>query len=120
MPHLDWWENQKFLGRESTFGDDRSLTNCVLREWKVKYEARAVSHTIVPTTFKQFMRQQLRWKRSWTRESLIVARFIWSKNPIASACRLHRDHAAHHRAGRGAATRYHDARRRRGSPRCST
>jgi hyaluronan synthase len=84
MPSLDWWENQKFLGRDSTFGDDRSLTNCVLRHWRVKYEARAISHTIVPNNFKQFLRQQLRWKRSWTRESLIVATFIWRKNPLAA------------------------------------
>ena len=48
MPHLEWWENQTFLGVESTFGDDRSLTNCVLRDWKVRYESQAVSHTIVP------------------------------------------------------------------------
>jgi hyaluronan synthase len=84
MPHLDWWENQSFLGRPSTFGDDRSLTNCVLRTWKVRYESRAVSHTLVPSTFKQFMTQQLRWKRSWTRESLIVGTFIWRKHPIAA------------------------------------
>jgi hyaluronan synthase len=84
MPHLDWWEHQTFLGKPSTFGDDRSLTNCVLRDWNVRYEADAVSHTIVPTTFKAFMTQQLRWKRSWTRESLIVATFIWRKHPVAS------------------------------------
>ena len=84
LPHLDWWEHQSFLGRPSTFGDDRSLTNCVLRSWKVRYEARAVSHTLVPSGLRQFMTQQLRWKRSWTRESLIVARFIWRKNPIAA------------------------------------
>jgi hyaluronan synthase len=84
MPRLEWWENQRFLGLESTFGDDRSLTNCVLRDWKVRYEPRAVSHTIVPASFGQFMRQQLRWKRSWTRESLIVSRFIWRKNPVAA------------------------------------
>ncbi|MEA2450898.1 MAG: hyaluronan synthase, partial [Thermoleophilaceae bacterium] len=84
MPRLEWWENQHFLGMQSTFGDDRSLTNCVLRDWKVKYDAKAVSHTAVPTTFRQFMRQQLRWKRSWTRESLIVGRFIWRKNPLAA------------------------------------
>jgi hyaluronan synthase len=30
------------------------------------------------------MTQQLRWKRSWTRESLIVSRFIWRKHPIAA------------------------------------
>jgi hyaluronan synthase len=84
LPRLEWWENQHFLGRQSTFGDDRSLTNCVLRSWKVRYAANAVSHTIVPATFQQFMRQQLRWKRSWTRESLIVSRFLWRKNPVAA------------------------------------
>ncbi|MEA2480869.1 MAG: hyaluronan synthase, partial [Thermoleophilaceae bacterium] len=84
MPRLEWWETQSFLGIESTFGDDRSLTNCVLRDWKVKYESRAISHTIVPPNFRQFMKQQLRWKRSWTRESLIVSTFIWRKNPIAA------------------------------------
>jgi hyaluronan synthase len=84
IPHLEWWEDQHFLGRPSTFGDDRSLTNCVLRDWKVRYESRAISHTIVPDNFQVFMRQQLRWKRSWTRESLIVSTFIWRENPIAS------------------------------------
>ena len=84
LPHLEWWEHQRFLGLPSTFGDDRSLTNCVLRTWRVRYEAKAVSHTIVPATFRVFMRQQLRWKRSWTRESLIVSSFIWRKNPIAA------------------------------------
>lgn len=84
MPRLEWWEEQTFLGRPSTFGDDRSLTNCVLRDWKVQYEARARSYTIVPDTFRQFMRQQLRWKRSWTRESLIAASFVWRKHPVAA------------------------------------
>jgi hyaluronan synthase len=84
LPRLDWWENQHFLGVESTFGDDRSLTNCVLRNWRVVYEKNARSHTIVPTTVRAFIVQQTRWKRSWTRESLLVARFIWRKHPIAA------------------------------------
>jgi hyaluronan synthase len=84
MPHLEWWEDQHFLGLPSTFGDDRSLTNCVLRDWKVRYESRAISHTLVPDNFQVFMRQQLRWKRSWTRESLIVSTFVWREHPIAS------------------------------------
>jgi hyaluronan synthase len=84
MPRLERWENQSFLGVASTFGDDRSLTNHVLRGWRVRYQARAVSSTIVPPTFRKFMRQQLRWKRSWTRESLIVATFIWRKHPAAA------------------------------------
>jgi hyaluronan synthase len=84
MPRLQWWESQTFLGVESTFGDDRSLTNCVLRDWRVLYEKNAVSHTIVPTTFHAFVKQQTRWKRSWTRESLMVSRFIWRKHPVAA------------------------------------
>ena len=84
MPRLEWWEQQTFLGRPSTFGDDRSLTNCVLRDWKVQYESGARSHTIVPDNFRQFMRQQLRWKRSWTRESLIAGSFVWRKHPLAA------------------------------------
>src|SRR3954452_23890985 len=84
LPKLEWWENQTFLGMQSTFGDDRSLTNCVLRDWKVKYEAKAVSHTAVPDNFRQFMKQQMRWKRSWTRESLLVSRFMWRKHPLAA------------------------------------
>jgi hyaluronan synthase len=84
MPHLDWWGHQTFLGKPSTFGDDRSLTNCVMRGWKVRYESRAVSQTLVPDDLRQFMAQQLRWKRSWTRESLLVGSFIWRKHPIAA------------------------------------
>jgi hyaluronan synthase len=84
MPRLEWWESQTFLGVESTFGDDRSLTNCVLRDWRVLYEKNAVSHTIVPSTFHAFLKQQTRWKRSWTRESLMVLRFIWRKHPVAA------------------------------------
>jgi hyaluronan synthase len=83
-PVLERWEHQRFLGRPATYGDDRSLTNYVLRSWDVRYDELARSRTIVPTTFRVFLRQQLRWKRSWTRESLIVGRFIWRRSPLAS------------------------------------
>jgi hyaluronan synthase len=84
LPHLDAWEHQTFLGAAVTFGDDRALTNRVLRDWKVLYAADAVSHTAVPITLRQFLRQQLRWKRSWTRESLILGRFIWRRHQAAA------------------------------------
>jgi hyaluronan synthase len=83
-PSLDWWEKQMWLGRPSTFGDDRSLTNCVLRNWRVVYQGSAVAHTEVPDSFRVFMRQQMRWKRSWTRESVMSATFMWRKHPIAA------------------------------------
>jgi hyaluronan synthase len=78
-PRLEWWEHQTFLEVPSTFGDDRSLTNCVLRDWRVTYQVTARSHTAVPIRFRQFMRQQARWKRSWAREATYLARLIWRK-----------------------------------------
>jgi hyaluronan synthase len=82
---LDRWENQSFLGKAATYGDDRALTNYILRDWKIKFQSNARSHTIAPTTLRRFLVQQLRWKKSWLRESLHVGRFIWRKHPLAAA-----------------------------------
>lgn len=84
MEVLNEWRNQMFLGTRSTFGDDRSLTNHVLRKWKVEYCITAEATTIVPDQYKKFFKQQLRWKKSWIREGTNAARFIWKKHPIAA------------------------------------
>jgi hyaluronan synthase len=84
LPVLEEWEHQTFLGRPATFGDDRSLTNHILRRHRVVYQSTAVAATIAPTTFRRFLVQQLRWKKSWLRESLYVMRYFWRKNPIAA------------------------------------
>ena len=81
---LDVWLAQSFLGRPATFGDDRSLTNFMLRRYRVIYDSTAVCSTIVPSTLRQFFRQQLRWKKSWIRESLIASLFMWKRHPIAA------------------------------------
>lgn len=84
MPVLDHWLHQTFLGEIATFGDDRSLTNYMLRRYRVIYDSEAVCTTIVPETYRVFFRQQLRWKKSWIRESLIACTFIWRKHPTAA------------------------------------
>lgn len=84
MEFLDPWVNQTFLGRPATFGDDRSLTNFILKKHKVIYNSRAVTTTFVPENYSQFFRQQVRWKRSWFRESLRAALFMWRKQPLMS------------------------------------
>jgi hyaluronan synthase len=83
-PMLDEWEFQTFLGRPATFGDDRALTNRVLARHRVVYQSSARADTVVPTTLRKFFRQQLRWKKSWLRESLYVVRRFWRKNPVAA------------------------------------
>ncbi len=62
--------NQRFLGRQCTYGDDRRLTYYCLREGRVVLAPSAIAWTLVPTTMKHFLRQQLRWSKSFFRESL--------------------------------------------------
>jgi len=82
MKYMDKWLNQTFLGQRATFGDDRSMTNFILRNHRTGYQDTAVCRTIVPNTYSMFLKQQMRWKRSWLRESLIASRFMWKKEPF--------------------------------------
>jgi hyaluronan synthase len=81
---LEPWLNQTFLGAPATFGDDRSLTNFILRKYRVEYNPRAVCATIVPETWRRLIIQQTRWKKSWLRETLIAGSFMWKKPPVAA------------------------------------
>lgn len=82
LKYSDAWLHQTFLGQRATFGDDRSMTNFILRGHRTTYQDTAVCSTIVPNTHRMFLRQQMRWKRSWLRESLIAARYMWKKEPF--------------------------------------
>jgi hyaluronan synthase len=82
QPVVETWLNQRFLGKPSTFGDDRSLTNYLLRKWRVLYAPDAQAYTNVPQHLKQFLRQQLRWKKSWLREAPRAMRAVVHKNPV--------------------------------------
>lgn len=84
LEFLDEWLHQKFLGKECTFGDDRSLTNYMIRKYKAVYSEEAKAHTVVPDNFRKYLRQQQRWKKSWIRETFIAASFIWKKHPLAA------------------------------------
>ncbi len=81
---LGGWVNQTFLGNKATFGDDRSLTNFIVRNHRTYYQDTAICSTIVPKSNRIFLKQQMRWKRSWLRESLTAARFMWKKEPLMS------------------------------------
>ena len=84
LKYMDAWLNQTFFGQKATFGDDRSMTNFILRYNRTTYQDSAVCMTIVPRSYGVFLRQQMRWKRSWLRESLIASRYMWKKEPFMS------------------------------------
>ena len=83
-PLIQKWKEQRFLGVRGTFGDDRGLTNFVLRTWDVIYCENAKATTLVPAKFSMYWRQQLRWKKSWIREGVLAGLFMWKKYPLAS------------------------------------
>jgi hyaluronan synthase len=84
MKILPEWLNQTFLGAAATFGDDRSLTNRILKEYNVVYHAGARCSTYAPNTWPGFLKQQLRWKKSWVRETLSTCMHMWREHPAAA------------------------------------
>jgi cellulose synthase/poly-beta-1,6-N-acetylglucosamine synthase-like glycosyltransferase len=68
---------QVFLGQKCTYGDDRHLTNLVLDlGYQVMYESKAHAVTYVPSTIKGFIKQQIRWNKSFYRE------LIWTVKSV--------------------------------------
>jgi hyaluronan synthase len=81
---LPEWETQTFLGAACTFGEDRALTNYILRAgYDSVYQRSAVVHTIVPTTYRKLSKMLLRWDRSYVREELRLARILWKRPLLA-------------------------------------
>lgn len=69
--------SQIFLGQKCTYGDDRHLTNLVLEEGhQVRFDNKAVSYTYVPNTLWKYVRQQIRWNKSFYREMLWTLKHI--------------------------------------------
>jgi len=67
-------------------GEDRILTTFALsgKGSRVVYQSNAVVRTIVPETFKQFVKQQLRWNRAWIHGTVLASSFMWRKTALAS------------------------------------
>ena len=78
----DDYVQQTFLGKRCTFGDDRHLTNLVLsRGHRAIFDPDARALTHVPDRLDAFLRQQVRWNKSFYREILWSARFMHRRNP---------------------------------------
>ena len=79
---LDEWLNATVMGEHGNFADDRSLTNKILKDYKILYDDEALATTIAPEDWKQYTRQQLRWMRSYLREIIKTGRYMWRKHPV--------------------------------------
>jgi hyaluronan synthase len=76
----DAWLNQQFLGQACTYGDDRALTNFVLRAgYHTIYQRTAEVRTLAPSTVPKLARMLTRWHKSFIRESIIFSRFMLTR-----------------------------------------
>ncbi|MBX3142398.1 MAG: glycosyltransferase family 2 protein [Trueperaceae bacterium] len=115
--YLPVWVGDKFLGQEFRFATDRTMTGIVLapadfrlwlraryhdrtfpyeaeddarKSWRVLYSRSARSWTVVPDTLGKFLKQQIRWKKSFIRNSFFTGAFYWRRTfPAAAAYYLH-------------------------------
>ena len=77
--YLDDFLNQRFMGKPATFGDDRRLTYYCLIEGRSLIQPTAIGYTDVPERLSHYIRQQIRWGKSFFREGALLAlkvRFI--------------------------------------------
>jgi cellulose synthase/poly-beta-1,6-N-acetylglucosamine synthase-like glycosyltransferase len=105
QPFVSAWAHDMFLGKEFRFATDRTLTGYVLggqykqknkvlhaddaedramtshmlRQWDVAYCESARVLTEVPDSFKKFIRQQIRWKKSFIRNMFFTGSIYWRK-----------------------------------------
>lgn len=105
LNYLPAWAFDQFCGKPFPFATDRQLTAYVLgqrwvgeklknqyqhddlvskepyepREWKIAYVRAARVWTSVPTTFKSYIRQAVRWKKSFLRNFAFNWRWMWRR-----------------------------------------
>ncbi len=79
MNVLDEWIHQQFLGRPANIGEDRAMTNLIIRQGHdVVFQQNARVYTQVPVTYSQLCKMYLRWARSNVRETLAMAGFVFT------------------------------------------
>ncbi len=79
MNVLDEWMAQTFMGRPAKIGEDRAMTNAILKDgYHVKFQSNAVVFTDVPVEYSKLCNMFLRWARSNIRETIVMGKFIFT------------------------------------------
>lgn len=75
---LEEWINQTFMGQPSDIGEDRAMTNMILKQgYEVRFQRNAYVFTNVPEKYKGLYKMFIRWGRSNVRENIMMAKFVF-------------------------------------------
>ncbi|MDQ6472885.1 glycosyltransferase family 2 protein [Flavobacterium sp. LHD-80] len=75
---LPEWINQTFMGQPSDIGEDRAMTNMILKQgFHVLFQRNAYVLTNVPEEYKGLYKMFIRWGRSNVRENIMMAQYVF-------------------------------------------
>lgn len=78
MNCLPEWINQTFMGKPSDIGEDRAMTNMILKQgYHVLFQRNAYVLTNIPEKFSSLHKMFTRWERSNVRENLMMSKFAF-------------------------------------------
>jgi hyaluronan synthase len=76
---LEDWMNQTFLGTKTDIGEDRAMTNMILKQGKnVRFQSNAEVLTNIPERYKNLYKMFIRWERSNVRENIKMSQFAFT------------------------------------------
>ncbi|MEL4306768.1 glycosyltransferase [Joostella sp. CR20] len=76
---LNEWITQTFMGEVSKIGEDRAMTNMILKQgYNVLFQRKAYVYTNVPERYKNLYKMFIRWERSNVRENLAMSKFAFT------------------------------------------
>lgn len=80
MKCLPDWMNQTFMGQVSDIGEDRAMTNMILKQGShVLFQRNAYVYTNIPEKYKNLYKMFIRWERSNIRENIAMSKFAFGK-----------------------------------------
>lgn len=79
MGCLNDWMNQTFFGQLTDIGEDRAMTNMILKQgYHVMFQRNALVLTKIPEKFSGLRKMFTRWERSNVRENIMMSRFAFT------------------------------------------
>jgi hyaluronan synthase len=85
---LNDWVNQTFLGVKTDIGEDRAMTNLILKQGRhVLFQSNALVYTNIPESYRTLRKMFTRWERSNVRENIMMSKFAFTKYRAAERVR---------------------------------
>lgn len=78
MNILPEWIDQTFMGKPSDIGEDRAMTNMILKQgYDVLFQRNAHVLTNTPEEYENLYKMFIRWERSNVRENIMMSKFAF-------------------------------------------